>query len=119
MVYSPQQDGAPPHKSHYTMDILHDITPELLDWPAKSPDLSPIEQLWDYLKKKLAGVQFKSKEKLYERLSEEWEKIPSETINHYYSSFQARCSVCINHNGNCLNGHWNEVSKVHSSYGNA
>ena len=71
------------------MDILHDITSELLDWPAKSPDLSPIEQLWNYLKRKVAGVLFKSPEKLYERLSKEWEKIPSEKIDHYYSSFQA------------------------------
>ena len=101
------------------MDILHDITPELLDWSAKSPVLSPIEQLCDYMKRKLAGVQFKSPEELYERISEEWEKIPSEIIDHYYSCFQALYSVCINHNGNCLNGHWNEVSKVHSSYGNA
>ena len=92
---------------------------QLLDWPAKSPDLSrPIEQLWNYLKRKLVGVQFESKEELYEKLSEEWENIPSEIIENHYSSFIARCSVCIDNNGNCLNGHWNEVSKVSFFYEN-
>lgn len=111
-----QQDNAPPHKSKYTMGILNDITPELLDWPAKSPDLSPIEQLWNYLKRKLAGVNFNSKDELFERLSKEWDDIPAEIIKNHYTSFQARCTVCINNNGNNLNGHWKEVKKVHDSY---
>ena len=114
-----QQDNAPCHKSKYDMGILHDVAPELLDWPAKSPDLSPIEQLWNHLKKKLAGINFKTPEELYERVFVEWENIPFEIIEHHYSSFQARCSVYIANNGDCLNAHWNEVSKVHSSYENA
>lgn len=111
-----QQDNAPPHKSRYTMGVLSDIVPEVLDWPAKSPDLSPIEQLWHFLKGKLAGVKFKDQDELFDRLVKEWNDIPTSVINNIYSSFQARCIVCMNHNGECLNGLWKEVKKIHDSY---
>ena len=90
-----QQDNPPCHKSKYSMGILHDATPALLDWPAKSPDLSPIEQLWNYLKRRFAGINFKTREDFYERVRVEWENIPSDKIHNHYSSFQARCSVYI------------------------
>ena len=54
-----QQDNAPCHASNYTVGLLTDCVPALLDWPAKSPDLSPIEQVWSYLKWKMVGLTFK------------------------------------------------------------
>ena len=45
-----QQDNAPIHTSRSTRQWLrqHDVT--LLDWPPKSPDANPIENLWHELK---------------------------------------------------------------------
>ena len=41
-----QQDNARIHTSALTKNFLSQKGVTLLDWPAKSPDLNPIENLW-------------------------------------------------------------------------
>src|SRR5579862_5082684 len=52
-----QQDNAPPHASKITRGWLQEVLEErgvmLIDWPANSPDMSPIENLWARLKLEL------------------------------------------------------------------
>ncbi|GFS75855.1 transposable element Tcb2 transposase [Trichonephila clavipes] len=40
-----QQDNAQPHTARVSQDCLRTVT--TLPWPARSPDLSPIEHIWD------------------------------------------------------------------------
>ena len=49
-------------------------------WPAQSPDLNPIEHLWNYLKRKLAEYEVPPLGvlELWERVQEEWGKIKPE-----------------------------------------
>ena len=42
-----QQDNARPHTAQLTTAYMQQNNIRLLPWPAVSPDLSPIEQLWD------------------------------------------------------------------------
>ena len=48
-----QQDNARYHTARYTQNVLAANNINTLVWPAKSPNLSPIEHLWDYLGRKV------------------------------------------------------------------
>jgi transposase len=43
----------------------------LLRWPPRSPDLSPIEQIWVYLKKRLKGRRFADADELFHAIAHE------------------------------------------------
>lgn len=105
-----QQDNAPAHCVH--RDVLANFV-ELFDWPAHSPDLSPIEQIWAYIKKKLKGKTFQTTDELFDALSREWQQIPNDKVSKYYTSFLPRCTVCAAHGGESLNHHWKEVHNLH------
>ncbi|GFX60626.1 transposable element Tcb2 transposase [Trichonephila clavipes] len=46
-----QQDNARPHTARFAQDFLHHF--QTLPWPARSPDLSPVEHVWDQLKRQM------------------------------------------------------------------
>ena len=50
-----QQDNASVHKSEDVCNFLAQKQWEVLDWPAYSPDLNPIENIWVIFKKSLRG----------------------------------------------------------------
>ena len=52
-----QQDNAPCHTAHSIRDFFEENDMEIIDWPPQSPDLSPIEVLWNVLKMKLKALQ--------------------------------------------------------------
>lgn len=56
-----QQDNAPSHTAIYTRQYFANKVPQFSPWAPKSPDLSLIEQVWSYIKKKLAGKFFRTK----------------------------------------------------------
>ena len=47
------QDNAPCHTAAVTKHFLSNEGITALDWPAQSPDLNPIEHLWDWIEKEL------------------------------------------------------------------
>lgn len=51
--------------------------PKQLHSPPQSPDINPIEHLWDYVERKLKNHRITSKQMLKKALQEEWDKVPS------------------------------------------
>ncbi|GFT19908.1 transposable element Tcb2 transposase [Trichonephila clavipes] len=71
---------------------------EVLDpYPANSPDLNPIENLWDYLGRAIARRHPPPKDVngLKTALLEEWSLIPQTVINNVISSLKTRCDMCV------------------------
>ncbi|KAG2211794.1 hypothetical protein INT46_007978 [Mucor plumbeus] len=95
---------ASPHKSDATRDWFDQngfSEDKILDWPAQSPDLHPIENVWYQLKRRLDNYMTKSrtKEELANRISVEWDKITQKECLRYIDSMPSRIEAVIKSNG--------------------
>ena len=72
-----------------------------LEWIAQSPDMSPIEQLWEELDRRLRSHEDKptSKEHLFQMLKEEWEKIPEDVALNLVDSMPRRVEALVKAKG--------------------
>ncbi len=67
---------------------------------ACSPDLSPIENVWRILKRKMRQRRPRTVAHLKTCLQEEWDKITPETLHHLVSSVPKRLLSVVKRNGN-------------------
>ena len=63
--------------------------PNLIDWPPKSPDLSPIEQIWALIKNNLQGRSFANEDELFLAIQTEWNNIDPKVIHRFWESYWA------------------------------
>ncbi|GFU06658.1 hypothetical protein TNCV_4352551 [Trichonephila clavipes] len=59
-----------------------------LVWPARSPDLNPIENVWDALGRQVAGRNYPptNKNTLIRALTEKWDKLPQQLLDNVVQS---------------------------------
>lgn len=95
------QDNARPHTARVSMNFLEEEGIEVFDWPARSPDLNPIEHVWDILGRRVRGRQHPPSTvgELREALVEEWGAIPQNDIRSLIRSMPNRCMECIDAHG--------------------
>ncbi|GFY17229.1 uncharacterized protein TNCV_1090051 [Trichonephila clavipes] len=68
-----------------------------MDWPAYSPDLNPIEHVWDALWKRIAARLHhpENTQQLKQMLIEEWALLPQEMLHQLILSMRRRCEATI------------------------
>ncbi len=96
-----QQDNAPPHTAGVTRRFLNQQNVNVLAWPALSPDMSPIEHVWDVLKTRIAR-RLNPPQNLHQlRVAAiaEWQNIPQQEIATKINSMHRRCTAVVNANG--------------------
>jgi transposase len=96
-----QQDNDPKHTCKKAKAYFQTQDYRVLQWPAQSPDLNPIEHLWSHLKKKLGEYEVPPKgiEELWERVQQEWEKIPAEVCQNLIESMPRRVAAVLKAKG--------------------
>ena len=72
---------------------------EIMPWPARSPDLNPIENLWVWIDRKLQTKVITNKDQLNEAIREAWLEIPAELCKALVESMPRRMAACIKANG--------------------
>ena len=96
-----QQDNDPKHTSKLAQTWFKDQKITVLDWPAQSPDLNPIEHLWEHLKSQLHKYPEPPKGvwELWDRLVVEWGKIKDEECQRLIESMPRRIEAVIKAKG--------------------
>ena len=77
------------HKSKIIGNFFQENEWEVMEWPAYSPDLNPIENLWAILKQRL-GKQTVFWENLEEKVYEIWNEIDADVVRNLYENYTNR-----------------------------
>jgi len=100
-----QQDNAPPHKTAKNMACITAEVPggHFLAWPANSPDLSPIENLWAWMDHKLhKEYACESIGELKVALEEIRQSIPASMLHKYFDNMDCRMKRVLDLNGDYI-----------------
>ncbi|GFT48735.1 transposable element Tcb2 transposase [Trichonephila clavipes] len=94
-------DNATCHRTLAVQDCLDSEGIQRLVLPARSPDLNPIENVWDALGRQVAGRNYPptNKNTLIRALTEEWDKLPHHLLDNVVQSMVRRVKCCITLHG--------------------
>ncbi|GFV25451.1 transposable element Tc3 transposase [Trichonephila clavipes] len=104
-------DNARPHRTHAVEELLESEDITRMDWPAYSPDLNPIEHVWDALGRRIAARLHhpENTQQLKQMLIEEWALLPQEMLHQLVLSMRRRCEATI---GRFVEWAQNEIAVV-------
>lgn len=94
-----QQDNWTVHTAATTRVWFEREGMDVIDWPAWSPDLNPIEELWHDLKQRVYGRHPKSMEQLEQFIKEEWDNTSLDFITHICLNMPHRIQLVIKNSG--------------------
>ena len=95
-----QQDNAPVHTAKVAKNALKDAEVKTLPWPAYSPDLNPIENLWSVMERNLRNRNPPgSITELRRMLQEEWNSLSQDMLRDLVESMPRRVRVVIDAKG--------------------
>ena len=67
----------------------------VMDWPAQSPDVNPIEHFWNQIKTMVQEQNPASVKELWTDINSAWEGFQSDKLNNLIFSMSRRCAALI------------------------
>ena len=100
-------DNDPKHGAYYNKKYLEKKAAEgggrlaIMDWPSQSPDLNPIEHIWNWVKRELGkkGARPSSEDVLCEWVQEVWSRVPNDLITALIEGMPRRVAAVIRARG--------------------
>ena len=93
-----QDDNARPHRAALVKSAITSARIPTLPWPARSPDLSPIEHAWDELGRRVrndCAQPPSTLQELAQRLKEQWSLLDQSFLDTLFTSMPHRIAACI------------------------
>lgn len=96
-----QQDNASIHSSKLTSTYLWRSCISTLDWPACSPDLNPIENIWGHLVRAIyaGNKQYQTVAELKQAILSAWDDLTIQTLQNHVNSMPNRIFEVIQRDG--------------------
>ncbi|PIC17508.1 hypothetical protein B9Z55_023726 [Caenorhabditis nigoni] len=90
--YQFMQDGAPCHRARQTMKWLEDHRIPVLTWPACSPDLNIIENVWAFMARKVyeGNKSYDNVDQLKKAIIDAWLAVDQNLLDNLYRSLDGR-----------------------------
>ena len=85
--------------SNVVQEFLHNAGVSSLEFPAYSPDLNPIENLWATMARAVEQHRCETMEELQDAVAEEWKKLDRGHMGNLVRSMPERCAAVIAANG--------------------
>jgi transposase len=98
-VFVFQHDNAPCHKAKQVIDFLANKRVNVMEWPPQSPDMNPIEHVWEILFRKVQGMKPSNLDELWKIVEESWRAIAPEDLHTLVESMPRRVQAVIKANG--------------------
>ena len=90
----------PVHKAKVAQNVLDKAKVKKLPWPAYSPDLNPIENLWSVMESKLrTRTPPRNLTHLQQMVRREWKAIPQDFMRDLIASMPRRVKTIIEARG--------------------
>ncbi len=96
-----QQDNASVHTARSTIEWFNQHNIRTMQWPARSPDLNPIENMWAKLSSMVyeGGRQYDTKEELRLAIVEKWQQIGADYRRNLFDTMNHRIQAVIDARG--------------------
>ncbi len=96
-----QDDNAAPHRAAVVTRLKEHLGIRTLRWPSRSPDMNPIEHVWDYLKRQVQQrcPPPQTMRELQESVIEVWEQTPQDFLRRLILGMPRRIGALLHARG--------------------